>query len=78
MALYSCGLAERLQKEIAELRPGNLVGSRGIRVVASPERKYMTWIGGSILASLSTFEQMWITRDEYDGAGPGIVHSKCA
>merc|ERR1712090_65871 len=31
-----------------------------------PERKYSVWIGGSILASLSTFQQMWITKQEYD------------
>jgi actin len=27
-------------------------------VVAPPERKYSVWIGGSILASLSTFQQV--------------------
>ncbi|KTG40545.1 hypothetical protein cypCar_00002780, partial [Cyprinus carpio] len=32
---------------------------------------------GSILASLSTFQQMWITKQEYDEAGPSIVHRKC-
>merc|ERR1712176_1577234 len=29
-----------------------------IKVVAPPERKYSVWIGGSILSSLSTFQQM--------------------
>merc|ERR1711981_499329 len=33
--------------------------------------------GGSILSSLSTFQEMWITKDEYDESGPGIVHRKC-
>lgn len=37
-------------------------------------RKYSVWIGGSILASLSTFQQMWISKQEYDEAGPSIVH----
>ncbi|WP_443696474.1 hypothetical protein [Pseudomonas sp.] len=41
-----------------------------IKVVAPPERKYSVWIGGSILASLSTFQAMWITRKDYDGVGP--------
>nr|UFA46020.1 TNNI2-ACTA1 transcript variant 6 [Sus scrofa] len=41
------------------------------------QRKYSVWIGGSILASLSTFQQMWITKQEYDEAGPSIVHRKC-
>merc|ERR1711962_909868 len=38
------------------------------------ERKYSVWIGGSILASLSTFQQMWISKQEYDECGPSIVH----
>jgi actin-related protein len=27
------------------------------------------WIGGSILASLSTFQQMWISKEEYNESG---------
>ncbi|CAL8301173.1 unnamed protein product [Boreogadus saida] len=46
------------------------------RIIAPPERKYSVWIGGSILAFLSTF-QMWISKQEYDEAGPAIFHSKC-
>ncbi|KAF9107302.1 hypothetical protein BGX27_008787 [Mortierella sp. AM989] len=45
-----------------------------IKIVAPPERKYSVWIGGSILASLSTFQQMWISKMEYDESGPSIVH----
>uniref|UniRef100_A0A1X7VST2 Actin, cytoplasmic n=1 Tax=Amphimedon queenslandica TaxID=400682 RepID=A0A1X7VST2_AMPQE len=37
----------------------------------------IVWIGGSILASLSTFQQMWISKQEYDESGPSIVHRKC-
>jgi len=40
-----------------------------IKVVAVPERKYCVWIGGSILSSISTFSEMWITREEFDDAG---------
>ena len=47
------------------------------QVVAPPERKYSVWIGGSILASLSTFQQMWIAKSEYEESGPSIVHRKC-
>ncbi|XP_070599031.1 actin, alpha skeletal muscle-like [Erythrolamprus reginae] len=47
------------------------------KIIAPPERKYSVWIGGSILASLSTFQQMWISKDEYEEAGPSIVHRKC-
>merc|ERR1711912_160275 len=33
--------------------------------------------GGTTMASLSTFQAMWITKQEYDEAGPSIVHRKC-
>lgn len=47
------------------------------KVIASPERATSVWIGGSILTSLSTFEEMWVTLDEYNKSGAGIVHKKC-
>jgi actin-related protein len=68
------GIAERMQSEIKSLAPDSMT----IKIIAPPERKYSVWIGGSILASLSTFADMWISKDEYDEAGPGIVHRKCA
>jgi actin-related protein len=67
------GIAERMQKEIKALAPDSMT----IKIIAPPERKYSVWIGGSILSSLSTFEEMWITKAEYDEAGPSIVHRKC-
>jgi actin len=67
------GIAERLTKELTNLAPPSMK----IKVVAPPERKYSVWIGGSILASLSTFQQMWISKEEYEESGPGIVHRKC-
>jgi len=67
------GLAERLNKEMTALAPASIK----IKVVAPAERKYSVWIGGSILSSLNTFQEMWITREEYDESGPQIVHRKC-
>jgi len=67
------GLAERMKKEIEALAPQTM----NIKIVAPPERKYSVWIGGSILSSLSTFEEMWVTKAEYDESGPSIVHRKC-
>lgn len=67
------GIADRMTKEVTALAPPSMK----IKVVAPPERKYSVWIGGSILASLSTFQQMWITKAEYEEAGPPIVHRKC-
>lgn len=46
-----------------------------IKIYAPPERKYSTWIGGSILAGLSTFRKLWVTSQEYS-EDPDIVHRK--
>ncbi|ELR21176.1 Actin1 [Acanthamoeba castellanii str. Neff] len=67
------GIADRMQKELTALAPSTMK----IKIIAPPERKYSVWIGGSILASLSTFQQMWISKEEYDESGPSIVHRKC-
>jgi actin-related protein len=67
------GIADRMQKELVNLAPSTIK----IKIIAPPERKYSVWIGGSILSSLSTFPQMWISKEEYDEGGPSIVHRKC-
>merc|ERR1712039_370797 len=65
------GIGERMTKELTAL------AHMKIKVVAPTERKYSAWIGGSILSSLSTFQQMWVSKNEYDESGPQIVHGKC-
>ncbi|GMH38655.1 hypothetical protein BSKO_06539 [Bryopsis sp. KO-2023] len=66
-------IADRVSKEVTALAPA----ASKVKVVAPPERKYSVWIGGSILSSLATFQQMWIEKKEYDESGPSIVHRKC-
>merc|ERR1711865_46120 len=58
-----------------------------VKVIAPPERMITVWLGGSILASLSTFGRMWINSTSqpdanppivgYDDVGPRIVHQMC-
>ena len=59
--MYS-GIADRMNKEISALAPATMK----VKIVAPNERKYSVWIGGSILASLTTFSTMYIRKDEYD------------
>ena len=66
------GIADRITKELTALAPSNMK----IKVTARPERKHAAWIGGSILGSLFTFEQIWISKSKSDEYGPSIVHSK--
>ena len=67
------GIGERMWYEIHQLASSN----NKIKVLTPPERKYSVWIGGSILAALSTFQTMWINKSEYDESGPAIIHRKC-
>ncbi|KAK2113804.1 hypothetical protein P7K49_008070 [Saguinus oedipus] len=66
------GIVDRIQKEITALVPSIMK----IKIIVPPEHKYWVWISGSILASLSTFQQMWISKQEYE-SGPSIIHHKC-
>jgi actin-related protein len=69
------GTDKRLQAEV-----GKLVNARvadELRVIAPGERKYSVWMGGALLASLTSFSAEWVTKQEYDEAGPNIIHSRC-
>lgn len=66
-------IAERIQNEVGKLAPAAIT----VKVVAPAERKYSVWIGGSILSSLSTFQSLWVTKEEYQETGVDIVHRRC-
>ncbi|CAO1622824.1 unnamed protein product [Parajaminaea phylloscopi] len=55
------GFGDRLLAEVKRLALRDMK----IKIYAPPERKYSVWIGGSILASLSTFKKMWVSAEEY-------------
>ncbi|VCW99434.1 unnamed protein product [Gulo gulo] len=59
------GIADRIQKIIA-LTPSMMK----VKSIAPLECKYSMWIGDCILASLFTFQQMWINKQEYDDWTP--------
>ncbi|KAK9460894.1 actin family [Lipomyces oligophaga] len=66
------GFGDRLLSEVRSRAPKDIK----IRIFAPPERKYSTWIGGSILAGLSTFRKMWVGAEEWR-ENPDLVHIKC-
>ncbi|XP_030563416.1 actin-like protein 53D isoform X2 [Drosophila novamexicana] len=63
----------RLQQDISVMAPSTM----RIKITANPERCFAVWSGGSVLASLSSFQNMWIDCAEYDDVGPSIIHRKC-
>lgn len=69
------GFAERLASEMHAATP--LFRGKVVAAPASDERRFGAWIGGSILGSLGTFHQLWISRAEYDECGKAIVEKKC-
>ena len=56
------GFGDRLLNEVKKLALKDIK----IKIYAPPERKYSTWIGGSILAGLSTFKKV-----------TNVLHSGC-
>jgi len=59
------GMQERMRKEITALAPSNMTPG-----VESPaDRKYSCWLGGAILSQIKKFEDMWITKKDYDSVG---------
>jgi centractin len=64
------GFGDRLLAEVRSRAPAH---SR-IRISAPPERIHSAWAGGSILASLATFKNMWVTRAEYEEYGDSLMH----
>lgn len=59
------GLGDRLLSEVRKLAPRDTK----IKIWAPPQRTLSTWVGGSILASLATFKNMWVSRRDYEEKG---------
>ena len=64
---------ERIHQEIKTLAPPTI----NVKVIAQPDRKYAVFIGAAQLASLSAFQNSWITKEEFEENGPSYVHRKC-
>ena len=58
------GFRERFENDIIKLAEHN--AKTDINVFADLHRKNAAWMGGSMLASFSTFKDMTITKEEYD------------
>jgi centractin len=69
------GFGERL---LAELRRSQPPGAH-VKIWAPAERKVLTWVGGSVLASLSTFTAMCVSREawEEEGAPRALARMAC-
>lgn len=69
------GFNDRLNNELMAMYPGMRIKLHSAGLTT--ERRFGAWIGGSILASLGSFHQMWISKKEYEENGVGIVEKRC-
>lgn len=69
------GFNDRLNNELMAMHPGMKIKIHSAGLTT--ERRFGSWLGGSILSSLGTFHQMWISRKEYEENGAGIVEKRC-
>ncbi|XP_070619014.1 actin, cytoplasmic type 5-like isoform X6 [Erythrolamprus reginae] len=67
------GFVERLQPEMTALVSSNTE----VKIIAPPNRTCSAWVGGSLLASLPQFQQIYISKEEYEECGPVLVRQKC-
>jgi actin-like protein 6A len=70
------GFSERLTREMTALVPA----AYKLRFITpSPlERRLAVWIGGSILASLGSFQQLWLSKKEWAEGGESALFRRCA
>ncbi|XP_003461547.1 actin-related protein T2 [Cavia porcellus] len=67
------GLDDRLLRELEPLAPKGIP----IKITAPPDRWFSTWIGASIVTSLSSFKQMWVTAADFKEFGASVVQRRC-
>ncbi|TDH66652.1 hypothetical protein CCR75_008390 [Bremia lactucae] len=58
---------------------GGFTSTLRVKVVAAhvQERRVGSFLGGSILASLGSFHEMWMSKAEYAEHGATLIHKKC-
>ena len=69
------GFEKRFSIEMKQTVPAGM--SSSVRIKALPDRAHSVWLGGAILANMSTFDERWITAIDYDEIGANIVHKRC-
>lgn len=67
------GMKDRVKRDVQALTPSPYVAD----VDAPADRKHLCWLGGATLASIPKFNQLYISRKDYEEYGKNVVHRKC-
>ncbi|XP_056642667.1 actin-like protein 6B [Diorhabda carinulata] len=70
------GFSDRLSRDLSSRIPGSM-RLKMIAANGTVERRFGAWVGGSILASIGTFQQMWVSMQEYQECGKTQIDRKC-
>ncbi|VEN54096.1 unnamed protein product [Callosobruchus maculatus] len=70
------GFSDRLSRDLSSRSPGSM-RLKMIAANGTVERRFGSWVGGSILASIGTFQQMWVSMQEYQEGGKSQIDRKC-
>jgi actin len=62
---------ERLKKEMSKK-----IDDSYVKINAQPERLYSAWIGASVVCSIGNFQNMWISKNDFEEVGHNIIHKK--
>ena len=71
------GFTERLDRALATTMQEHTARKVKIYSPNPTERRIAAWLGGSVVGSLGSFHDLWLSREEYDENGPLIVNRKC-
>ena len=66
---------ERLKNELNKIYKFS-EDKNSIKINAQNETIYSAWIGASVVCSINSFQQMWISKNDYEEEGPNIINKK--
>ncbi|XP_077106189.1 actin-related protein T2 [Ranitomeya variabilis] len=67
------GFNHRIFEEILPMVPNGVK----VNVVLQENGQFAVWMGASVLSSLQTFRELWVTKCEYMDIGPSALLRKC-
>ena len=71
------GLADRLQKVLSESQEDSFFLGK-IKICGNKlERQHSSWLGASVIASMSMFNGLLMTKQEYEEHGSHLIERKC-
>lgn len=68
------GFSERMQKEVSGMSDSAIK----VKVISPQEKIFSAWIGGTLVATQSTFPQFCVSKREYEEFGSKIIREKFA